>query len=80
MRKLILLLLPLTLAACQPSGPGDGASSAGASSVTSSSPTERPLAKEGEFCGGIAAFACEPGLRCRLDGTYPDAGGTCVRR
>ncbi|MFA5076955.1 MAG: hypothetical protein WC488_00840 [Candidatus Micrarchaeia archaeon] len=39
----------------------------------------RPLAGEGEFCGGIAAFQCESGLECRLDGTYPDAGGTCIR-
>lgn len=36
-------------------------------------------AQEGGFCGGIAAFPCAKGLRCRYDGTYPDAGGTCVR-
>lgn len=38
----------------------------------------RPLSKEGEFCGGIAAFQCAAGLTCKYDGTYPDAGGTCV--
>ncbi|MCX8175418.1 MAG: DUF333 domain-containing protein [Candidatus Micrarchaeota archaeon] len=37
----------------------------------------KPLAKEGEFCGGIAAIACEAGLDCVLDGSYPDAGGVC---
>lgn len=35
-------------------------------------------AKLGEFCGGIAALPCEEGLTCKLDGDYPDAGGTCV--
>lgn len=34
---------------------------------------------EGEFCGGIAAFPCQDGLRCQLEGSYPDAGGHCVR-
>lgn len=34
---------------------------------------------EGEFCGGIAAFPCKEGLTCQYDGTYPDAGGTCVK-
>ncbi|HIH19043.1 TPA: hypothetical protein HA225_03625 [Candidatus Micrarchaeota archaeon] len=33
----------------------------------------------GEFCGGIAAFQCEPGLTCVLDGNYPDAGGICQK-
>jgi hypothetical protein len=31
-----------------------------------------------KFCGGIAAIACPSGLECKLDGTYPDAGGHCV--
>jgi hypothetical protein len=31
----------------------------------------------GDFCGGIAAIPCPAGLECVLDGTYPDAGGTC---
>ena len=34
---------------------------------------------EGEFCGGIAGFQCKAGLECKLDGNYPDAGGTCVK-
>ena len=40
-------------------------------------PAPRPPGKEGEFCGGIAAFQCEEGLLCVLEGTYPDAGGEC---
>lgn len=31
-----------------------------------------------QFCGGIAGFQCPTGLKCLLDGNYPDAGGTCV--
>ncbi|MFA6489542.1 MAG: DUF333 domain-containing protein [Candidatus Micrarchaeia archaeon] len=42
--------------------------------------TVRQPAKEGEFCGGIAGFACESGLSCKLDGNYPDAGGKCVKQ
>jgi hypothetical protein len=30
------------------------------------------------FCGGIAGFPCPDGMRCKLDGNYPDAGGTCI--
>lgn len=37
----------------------------------------REPAGEGAFCGGIAAFPCAAGLRCVLDGDYPDAGGRC---
>lgn len=33
--------------------------------------------QKGKFCGGIAGIACPDGLTCKLDGTYPDAGGTC---
>lgn len=33
----------------------------------------------GEFCGGIAAFQCELGLICVLEGNYPDAGGICQK-
>lgn len=40
----------------------------------------RQPAKEGEFCGGIAGFACESGLSCKLDGDYPDAGGKCEKK
>ncbi|MDE2019490.1 MAG: hypothetical protein KGJ13_04030 [Patescibacteria group bacterium] len=31
----------------------------------------------GAFCGGIAGVKCSEGYDCRLDGAYPDAGGTC---
>ena len=34
----------------------------------------------GEFCGGFAGIACCDGLFCKLSGTFPDAGGICVRR
>jgi putative hemolysin len=43
------------------------------------SQTPRKPAGEGEFCGGIAGFACQSGLNCQLEGTYPDAGGRCVK-
>ncbi|MFH0833799.1 MAG: hypothetical protein V2A63_00205 [Patescibacteria group bacterium] len=42
-------------------------------------PTGKNSAAEGEFCGGIAAIGCEAGLDCRLSGSYPDAGGICVK-
>ncbi|MFH0970935.1 MAG: hypothetical protein V1835_00045 [Candidatus Micrarchaeota archaeon] len=32
----------------------------------------------GAFCGGIAGFPCPSGYECRLDGSYPDAGGKCA--
>lgn len=35
---------------------------------------------EGKFCGGIAALRCPEGYFCKLDGFYPDAGGTCIKR
>ncbi|MBP9750846.1 MAG: hypothetical protein KBC95_03290 [Candidatus Peribacteraceae bacterium] len=71
-----------------------GTTTSSSSSVTSSSSTTSPSSSsssttsstmgmaprgEGEFCGGIAAFPCQDGLRCQLEGSYPDAGGTCVR-
>jgi hypothetical protein len=31
-----------------------------------------------KFCGGIVGIQCPKGLTCKLDGDYPDAGGTCV--
>lgn len=34
----------------------------------------------GAFCGGIATFPCPSGYSCKLDGTYPDAGGHCVSK
>lgn len=36
-------------------------------------------ASEGSFCGGIAGIRCASGLTCKLDGTYPDAGGKCIK-
>jgi hypothetical protein len=41
--------------------------------------TGKPTPGSGSFCGGIAAIPCPSGYSCRLDGNYPDAGGTCVR-
>lgn len=32
-----------------------------------------------DFCGGIAGITCSSGYSCKLDGTYPDAGGKCVK-
>ena len=31
------------------------------------------------FCGGIAGKVCPSGYYCKYDGTYPDAGGTCIK-
>jgi len=50
--------------------------------VATSSPTSTTGGRgAGAFCGGIAtgAFPCDPGYSCKLDGTYPDAGGHCVK-
>ncbi|MEK7076340.1 MAG: hypothetical protein AAB941_01625 [Patescibacteria group bacterium] len=33
----------------------------------------------GEFCGGITGKLCPGGYTCKLDGSYPDAGGTCIK-
>ncbi|MEK7611681.1 MAG: hypothetical protein AAB486_04925 [Patescibacteria group bacterium] len=33
---------------------------------------------EGAFCGGFAGIPCAEGYKCQLEGSYPDAGGTCV--
>jgi hypothetical protein len=46
---------------------------------TNTSTSVRTGAGLGEFCGGIAALPCSAGYTCKLDGTYPDAGGTCVQ-
>lgn len=40
-------------------------------------PTPNP---DNKFCGGFAGKACPNGYTCKLDGNYPDAGGTCVIR
>jgi len=31
------------------------------------------------FCGGIRGISCPSGYYCKYDGTYPDAGGTCLK-
>lgn len=31
------------------------------------------------FCGGIAGKKCQSGYYCKYEGTYPDAGGTCIK-
>jgi len=36
------------------------------------------LAGHNEMCGGIAGFMCQAGLKCQLDGDFPDASGFCV--
>ena len=36
-------------------------------------------AGENSFCGGIAGIQCASGLTCKYDGTYPDAGGKCIK-
>jgi putative hemolysin len=41
--------------------------------------TGREPRAEGQFCGGIAGIPCQDDLHCKLDGTYPDAGGKCVK-
>lgn len=41
--------------------------------------TKKP-SSETTFCGGIANIACQSGFSCTLDGSYPDAGGRCVRK
>lgn len=46
--------------------------------VLSSFLFEDNRAQKDFFCGGIANIQCASGYQCKLDGTYPDAGGTCV--
>lgn len=41
-------------------------------------PEEVECVAQGGMCGGIAGFACCSGLRCELEGDFPDAGGTCI--
>jgi len=36
--------------------------------------------QSGAFCGGIAGIKCPDGYTCKIGGSYPDAGGTCVRQ
>lgn len=42
-------------------------------------PPDGRIDGEGEMCGGIAGIMCKDGLRCMMEGNYPDAAGTCVR-
>lgn len=53
-------------------------SSSSHSSLSSSSSSEREKAGKGQFCGGIAGIQCANGLTCEYEGSYPDAGGTCI--
>jgi hypothetical protein len=46
---------------------------------TTASPSASAGATEGQACGGITGTACAEGLVCQLEGTYPDAGGYCVK-
>ncbi len=74
----ICFFIFMFLVSCTPGSGGYSDSSSSSSVMTSSSPSPRPRAAEGEFCGGIAGILCEDGLECEYEGTYPDAGGTCV--
>ncbi len=87
-RLLALSAAALAFAACTPApapGTNGGAvppptsSAPSAASSSSSSVAQRPLSKEGDMCGGIAGFQCEPGLFCKYDGAYPDAAGVCIK-
>ena len=53
-------------------------SSSMTSSMTSTSSPSQGKAGRGQFCGGIAGIQCATGLTCQYEGTYPDAGGTCI--
>lgn len=33
----------------------------------------------GDFCGGLGGIQCSDGYSCRLDGTWADASGSCVK-
>jgi hypothetical protein len=67
----LFLSLPLALVACTPTAPS--------TNIDGSSSTAMSSSSMGQFCGGIAALPCPEGFACVLDGTYPDAGGTCVQ-
>lgn len=38
-----------------------------------------PTSTEGKFCGGIANIECSSGYTCQPNGSYPGAGGKCVK-
>jgi len=42
-------------------------------------PSLAPKTNKNMFCGGIAGKPCPTGYDCKYDGTYPDAGGTCIK-
>ena len=41
--------------------------------------TDSSAPTAGQHCGGIAGIPCPDGYLCSLDGTYPDASGTCIK-
>lgn len=41
--------------------------------------TTMPTQTEELFCGGITGTSCPDGYNCQLDGSYPDAGGKCIK-
>ncbi|MBI2036707.1 hypothetical protein HYT17_03695 [Candidatus Microgenomates bacterium] len=42
-------------------------------------PNSLPSNAVDKFCGGIANIACPSGYTCKLDGSYPDSGGKCIK-
>lgn len=42
--------------------------------------SENAVNTSAQFCGGVAGLTCPAGFECVLEGDFPDAGGTCVRR
>lgn len=60
-------------------GTGDASSDPLSSDGSASSVAEKPRAKEGEMCGGIAGILCDFGLMCQYEAAHPDASGTCVK-
>lgn len=55
---------------CVPPAPGGPSDQPGTCRASSSHGV-------GTMCGGIAGITCDDGLTCVLDGSYPDASGTC---
>ena len=42
--------------------------------------TGSPEKTEGSFCGGFAGKLCPDGYECQMEGNYPDASGTCIKK